>query len=153
MSESLTTTRPADRHRAALGALVAGLVLTVLATVYPYVDRATTGLLARHVAASYPAYGGAEVDAAVTAYLAILTTVGVLGVATWLVVAGAARAGKRWAPWAAALALAGAVCWSVAALTVTDTSGDVGLAPALGWLQALPCVAGAVTVVLLWRRR
>ncbi len=37
-------------------------------------------------------------------------------------------------------------------LLVKDTSGDTGLPPLLGWAGMLPCLAGLLTVTLLWRR-
>jgi hypothetical protein len=153
MPQTTTQRHPAALRRATLSTLWVGLGLTAAATVYPFVDRVTTQHLARHVGASYPAYDAEQVGAAVSAYLAILTVVGVLGAATWLGVLWAARTERSWAPWVATAALAAAVCWAAAALTVTDTSGDVGLAPALGWAQAAPCAVGVAAVVLLWKRR
>jgi hypothetical protein len=41
---------------------------------------------------------------------------------------------------------------ALTALLVKDTSGEVGLAPVLGLIGLLPCVAGLAAVVLLWRR-
>ncbi|NJP97650.1 hypothetical protein HCN51_50910 [Nonomuraea sp. FMUSA5-5] len=125
-----------------------GAALTVLAALFPFLDRA---VLTDHLEASYPAYTPAAIGDAVSAYLAILATVGVLGLAGWLATIMAARAGKRWAPWLAAGLLVIALCVAVAGLTIRDVSGDVGLAPLLGWLLVLPCVPGAVAVVL-WRR-
>ncbi|WP_448006840.1 hypothetical protein [Agromyces bauzanensis] len=130
-----------------------GLALTVGATVYPFVDDATTRILAGHIQASYPSYGADEIDTAVSLYLMILSVVGGVGVVTWLGTIWATRTGKRWTPWAATLVFMTAVCIALAGLTVRDTSGDVGLAPLLGWLQILPCVLGLAAVVLLWRRR
>ena len=40
---------------------------------------------------------------------------------------------------------------ALTALLTKDTSGEVGLAPLLGWLGMLPAGAGLVTVGLLWR--
>ncbi|GGM23383.1 hypothetical protein ACFQBY_18460 [Promicromonospora citrea] len=148
MSETRTPTT-----RTAVPVLWAGLAATLLVTAYAWVDSATSQVLAGHVAASYPAYGAAEVDAAVAAYLAILTILGVLGTATWAVVARAARSGRAWAPLAGTVALVLAVGTALVGLTTRDTSGDVGLAPALGWAQLLPCAVGLVAVALLWRRR
>ena len=88
MSETLHPT-----PRAAVPVLWAGLAATALVTAYAWLDAATTRVLAGHVAASYPALGAAEVDAAVAAYLAILTSIGALGALTWVVVARAARRG------------------------------------------------------------
>jgi hypothetical protein len=44
-----------------------------------------------------------------------------------------------------------AVAVAAAGLTTVDTSGEVGLAPAMGWLLLLPCLPGLVAVTKLWR--
>ncbi|SNT54043.1 hypothetical protein SAMN05443665_104127 [Actinomadura meyerae] len=142
----------ASRPRAAITVMWGGLALTIVATVYPLVDLGTTHVLADHVRATYPAYDSGEVDAAVTAYLAILSVVGVLGVLGWLGTMWAVRGRRAWAPWAASGVWLAAACLALTGLTVKDTSGEVGLAPPLAWLQVLPCVPGLVAVVLLWRR-
>ncbi|MGW5670791.1 hypothetical protein [Micromonospora sp. NPDC003776] len=141
---------PGDRTTFAT--IGAGALLTLVAAVFPFVDRATTTVLADHIRAGYPTYGPAEINAAATAYLAILSVVGVLGLLGWLGTAWAARAGRGWTGWLATGLFLAAVGTSLAALTVQDTSGDVGLAPLLGWLQVLPCIPGLAAVVLLWRR-
>ncbi|QFG27217.1 hypothetical protein F7P10_21960 [Actinomadura sp. WMMB 499] len=130
-----------------------GLVLTIVAAVYPLIDRATTHVLADHIRASYPAYGEGEVDTAVTAYLVILSVVGMLGVLGWLGTMWAVRARKSWARWAAPVAWLVAASVALTGLTVRDTSGDVGLALPLAWLQVLPCAVGLVAVALLWKPR
>jgi hypothetical protein len=38
-------------------------------------------------------------------------------------------------------------------LLIKDTSGDTGLSPLLGWSGMLPCAAGLVAVIVLWRPR
>ncbi|WP_221933184.1 hypothetical protein [Tessaracoccus rhinocerotis] len=133
--------------------LWAGLLLTAVATIYPFVDAATTGFMAEHLAASYPGYSATEIGAATTAYLVILAVVGLVGAAGWVVTAWAVRAGKHWAPVLATVALVAGAGIAAGGLGVVDTSGDVGLAPVLGWLQVLPVVAGALAVVQLWRGR
>ncbi|TDE38081.1 hypothetical protein E1295_34095 [Nonomuraea mesophila] len=75
-----------------------------------------------------------------------------MGLLGWLGTVWATRAGKGWARWLASGMLAVAACVAVSALTIQDINGEVGLAPLLGWLQVLPCVAGLAAVVLLWRR-
>jgi hypothetical protein len=147
----VTTLNTRPRNRTTLAVTYLGVGLTTIATLFPFVDRATTTVLADHLQASYPAYASGEIDAAVTAYLVILSAVGLLGLLGWLGTAWAVRAGKNWARWLATALLMAGSCIAIAALTVQDTSGDVGLAPLLGWLQALPCLAGLAAVVLLWR--
>ncbi|WP_232265443.1 hypothetical protein [Streptomyces pactum] len=140
------------RARGALGAMYAGLALTVLATLAPYADRGTTHLLADRIRAGYPGYSPARIDSAVTTYLVVLTAIGALGVLAWLTAAWALRAGKRWArPAATALFVIGTGVGLTGLLT-EDTSGETGLPPELGWAGMAPCLAGLVAVVLLWRR-
>ncbi len=128
--------------------MYAGAGLTVVAALFPFVDRT---VLADHIRAGYPAYAPGEIDAAVTAYLVILAAVGALGLLGWAGTIWAAGAGKRWTLSLAVGLLVSGLCVAVAALTVRDTSGDVGLAPLLGWLLVLPCVPG-LAAVASWRR-
>ncbi|TDC97556.1 hypothetical protein E1292_36930 [Nonomuraea deserti] len=145
----MTVSARKPNKQAALALMYGGAGLTVLATLFAFIDRAG---LAGHIRAGYPAYGPGEVDAAVTAYTVILSVVGVLGLLGWLGTVWAARAGKGWARWLASGMFAIAVCVAVAAVTTQDINGEVGLAPLLGWLQVLPCVPGLAAVLLLWRR-
>ncbi|MER6952238.1 hypothetical protein ABT294_50340 [Nonomuraea sp. NPDC000554] len=148
----MTTLKQRPGNRTALTTMYVGAGLTAVATLFPFIDRATTTVMADHIRAGYPAYEPGAIDAAVAAYLVILATVGGLGLLGWLGTIWAVRADKRWASWSAIGLLAIAVTFALVALTVRDSSGDVGLAPLLGWLQVLPCVAGLVAVPLLWRR-
>lgn len=129
-----------------------GLVLTVVALVYPFIDRGTTHVLSEHIRAGYPSYSAARIDQAVTSYLVISSIVGGLGVLGWLSTMWAARTGKRWAPLVASVVFLVALCLALAGLTVKDTSGDVGLAPLMAWLLFLPCLPGLAAVVQLWKR-
>ncbi|MEV7402438.1 hypothetical protein AB0N93_18885 [Streptomyces sp. NPDC091267] len=144
------TKTPHDRW--AIAAMCAGLGLTVIAMVIPYVDRATTQLLADHIRAGYPAYTRTRVDSAVTTYLVLLSVIGALGVAAWLWTAWAVHAGKRWArPAATAMFVLGAGV-ALTGLLTRDSSGDTGLPASLGWAGTAPCLAGGLAVALLWRR-
>ncbi|MFI6452528.1 hypothetical protein ACIBF6_13305 [Streptosporangium amethystogenes] len=149
MAVEMTAARSTRRRRGLFAAMWIGFVLTVIAAVYPFVGHT----LADHIQAGYPSYNAGEIDTAVTAYLAILSIVGGLGLIGWLGTLWAAKAGKRSTRWAATGFFAVALCIALAGLTVTDTSGDVGLAPAIGWLQMLPCLPGLLAVVMLWGRR
>ena len=107
--------------------------------------------LAAHIRAGYPAYSHARIDAAVNTYLIYLSVVGVLGIVCWLGMIWAVRAGKRWARWVATVIFAAATIVALTDLLIKDTSGDTGLPPLLGWIGMLPCLAGLLAVVLLWR--
>ncbi|MEV0405121.1 hypothetical protein [Actinoallomurus sp. NPDC050550] len=139
-------------ERSAIAAMYTGLGLTALVTIVPYVDRATTHLLADHIRAGYPAYGQARVDSAVTAYLVLLSVIGGFGVIAWLWTTWAVRAGKRWARPAAMVMFVLGTSVGLTGLLTKDTSGDTGLPPALGWAGMAPCLAGLLAVALLWRR-
>jgi hypothetical protein len=139
-----------NHQRSAIGVLGAGLVLSVVATVVAYVDRATANVLADHIRAGYPSYDQARVDSAVTTYLIYLSVLGALGVVCWLWTMWAVKAGKRWARGAATVMFVLGAGVAVFDLLVKDTSGDTGLPAVLGWIGMLPSLAGLLAVVLLW---
>lgn len=136
----------------AIGAMYAGLALTVVATIVPHIDRATANLLADHIRAGYPTYTDARIDAAVTTYLVYLSVVGALGVVAWLGMIRAVKVDRRWVRGGATAMFALATSIALFDLLVKDTSGDTGLPPLLGWVGMLPCLAGLVAVASLWRK-
>ncbi|HLU35999.1 MAG TPA: hypothetical protein VKZ61_09520 [Thermomicrobiales bacterium] len=141
-----------SQNRIIRALLYTGMALTVFATLlFPLIDRATTTFLADHIQQTYPGYDPAEVGNAVTAYLVILSIVGVLGIGGWYLTIRAMRSGTGWTRWVATGLLAVAVLIVSYALTARDTSGELGLAPLMGWLQVLPLLPGVAAVVLLWR--
>lgn len=141
------------RHeRMAIGAMYTGLGLTVVATTAPYVDRATTRLLADHIRAGYPMYTQARVDSAVSTYLVLLSVIGALGVIAWLWTIWAVKAGKRWARSAGTVMFVLGTSAGLTGLLTKDTSGATGLPPALGWAGMAPSLAALLAVMLLWRR-
>jgi hypothetical protein len=71
-----TPTASTSSKRAAVCVMAIGLGLTVVATIVPYV----TDALAHHLDTGYPRYTEEEIATAVSAWLAIATTTGVLGV-------------------------------------------------------------------------
>jgi hypothetical protein len=131
--------------------MYAGLMLTVVATVVPYVDRSTSNVLAHHVRDGYPAYTQARIDGAVTAWLLILSVVGALGIVSWVWTIWLVRTGRRWARWAATAMFAVGTSVALTTLLVKDTSGETGLPPLLGWLWVLPTLTGVAAVTALWR--
>jgi hypothetical protein len=52
----------AHDERSAIGAMYAGLALTVVAMIVAYVDHATANVLAGHIRAGYPAYTQGCID-------------------------------------------------------------------------------------------
>jgi hypothetical protein len=138
--------------QSAIVAMYAGLALTVVALIVPYVDHATANVLADHIRAGYPTYSHARIDTAVTTYLVYLSIIGALGVVSWLWTIRTINAGKRWARGAATAVFALGTGIALFDLLVKDTSGDTGLPPLLGWIGMLPCLAGLLAATLLWRR-
>lgn len=138
-------------NRAAAATMRAGLALNVATAIVPFIDQATGHVLADHIRAGYPTYSTQRIDSAVTAYIVILTIVAVLGVIGWFTAIRALAAAKWWTRWAATAFFLLGVTAGLCGLLVKDTSGEVGLAPLLGWVMVLPCLPGLVSVVLLWR--
>ena len=146
------TSTTMNQHRPAVPAMYAGLALTVAATIAPYVDRATTGVLASHIDAGWPAYGQARIESAVTTWLVILSVLGALGAAGWIGTIWAVESGKRWARWTATTLFALGISIALTLVFITEPTGQQGLPPALAWIGVLPSLAGAVAVARLWRR-
>jgi hypothetical protein len=141
-----------QNSRSAINVMIAGLALTVIAAIIPFLGQPPGRPIAAHIEAGYPGYGPYQVQAAVTIYWIALATVGGLGAVAWLVTIAATRSRKRWATWLATAAFIVGSTVSLFALTVRDTSGDTGLPPAVGWAGLLPCAVGLLAVVLLWMR-
>jgi hypothetical protein len=139
-------------ERSAIKAMYAGLGLTAAAIILTYVDHATANELANHIRVGYPAYSQARIDSAVATYLVYLSVVGALGIICWLWTIWAVKAGKQWAREAATAMFVLGTAIALTDLLIKDTSGDTGLPPLLGWAGMLPCLAGLLAVVLLWRR-
>ncbi|MFF7649275.1 hypothetical protein ACFZCY_05370 [Streptomyces sp. NPDC007983] len=148
----MTAAGSARRRRTLLVVMWIGLALTAVAAVCPFVDHATTHLLADHIRAGYPTYSRTRIDTAVTTYLGLLSVVGALGVFAWLWTIRAVKAGKRWARLATTAMFVLGTSFGLTGLLTKDTSGATGLPPALGWAGMAPCLAGVLTVALLWRR-
>ena len=142
----MTTTM---QKRSTIAAMCAGLGLTVGVTLIPHLAR---GRLSDHIQAGYPDYPPARIDSAVSIYVVYLSVVGALGILCWLGAIWAVKAGKRWAPAAAAATFAVGTGVALFNLLVKDTSGDTGLPPMLGWAGLLPCLAGLVALLLLFIR-
>ena len=87
-----------SNRRSAIGAMFAGLGLTLAAIGVMYVDHATVNVLAdHHIRAGYPSYTNARINSAVAIYLVYLFVIGFLGIVCWLGTIWAVKAGKWWA--------------------------------------------------------
>jgi len=149
-AQRMTTVKSTTTHKqnAVIAAMSVGVILTVVAAIVPFV----TGSLRDHIRAGYPGYTNARVDTAVTNWLIILTIVGALGVVGWVFNIWIVATNRRWAAWFATATFALGTSVALTDLLVKDTSGDTGLAPLMGWIGMLPCLAGLAAVALLWRR-
>ncbi|YCK41934.1 hypothetical protein ACNF49_50200 [Actinomadura sp. ATCC 39365] len=78
------------KPRGALALLWGGAALTVLVTLFAFAYRSG---LAEYLRAGYPELGPGRIDEGVTTYTVILSVVGALGLAGWLVTVRAAGAG------------------------------------------------------------
>ena len=143
--------RPQSRQRAAVTALYFGAALTLATTVAPYIDLHAGQVLADHIRDGYPNYSQSRVDTAVAKWLAILTVAGVLGLGSWLWTIWAVTTRKRWTREAATAIFVVGTSVALTAWLTKDTSGEVGLAPLLGWIGVLPSGAGAFAIAMLWR--
>lgn len=127
----------------------AGLGLTVLVTVFTVVR---TDALVRHLHAVYDGRIGpdrvAATQAGLVSYLYLLAALGVLG---WLLGTWAVGRRKRWARGLCTALFVLGTCVAVLNLLAREY-GQLILPVPLGIVGLLPCVAGLVAVVLLWRR-
>ncbi|GAA2796968.1 hypothetical protein [Saccharopolyspora taberi] len=136
--------------RNAVVAMYAGLALTVVAAV---VTALGGDAVSKHVFELEAPYVGAEVAAGSGSFMVIyLLALYAVGVVCWLGLSWAARAGRRWVRPVAIVVLLGAAGLAALNLTVEEYGTRVLPLPvALAGL--LPCAAGVVAVVFLWRAR
>lgn len=134
-------------------AMYIGLGLTVLATLAPLLDVATVDTLSKHVRDAYPAWGPDLVAGDRNAMVLYLVITGGLGILAWLWTIRAVRAGKRRAHIATTIAFAAGATVALLNLTAGGGAYDLVLPAGYGVLTLLPCLAGVVVVVSVWRRR
>ena len=133
----------------AVGGLSGAGARDLLAAAVRVVDVMTGGALAAHLQALYGPYGVPAPDASVV--VAYLVTVGIVGALMWLLTIRAVRREWRGARLFATAVLLGALTVAAADLTVSEYGRPI-LPTWLGLVGLLPCVAGLVAAVLLWRR-
>jgi hypothetical protein len=139
--------------RSAIAAMYAGLALTIGAMLVLYVGHSFADVLANHIKAGYPSYSQARIDTAAMTYLVYLSVLGVAGILGWATTIWAAGTRKPWARWVATGLFATGTTIALFNLLVTDTSGDTGLPPLLGWVGILPCLAGLLAVIASWKKQ
>ena len=132
--------------------MYAGVALTVVAIIVPYIDHAAANVLADHIRAGYPAYTQARIDTAVTTYLVYLSIIGALGVICWLWTIRPSTPGSG----GPAGPRPRCSCSEQAPPCSVSSSKTRPATPAchhlLGWIGMLPCLAGFLAVTLLWMR-
>lgn len=144
------TSTPSVRIGPTMAMLGVGGALTLILAVLPLTPY-FRGLQGDHVREGYPSLRLEDVDAAVTAYVVILGVTGGLGLIGWCVAIWAARKRAGATRWVMALFLTAGAVLTVAALSIRDTSGDIGVAPLFGWLLVVPCLVG-VAALASWQR-
>ena len=149
---TLTEARPegASRvRRRAVAALGVGLLLTVATLVALVVDQVSAHGIADHVQALY---GPFNLSPDPNVLFTILYVTGVCGVALWLAtIWGAVRQKRGLAILATVVFLAAT---SIGFLGLVVAEHGTRILPTLwGVLGLLPCLAGFVAVVLLWKPR
>ncbi|GAB3829276.1 hypothetical protein [Kribbella italica] len=133
-------------------ALLAGLVLTVLATAAPLVNLMTVDSIGDHVRSAYPDWSAADVSKDRTAITAYLVVVGVLGLVGWLTTLAGVSRGKRWTRWVGTTLFAVGATVALIDVSVGGEAYKTIVPPFHGTLGLLPALAGLVAVVALWRR-
>lgn len=133
-------------------AMYTGLALTVIALLVPFIDVVTTDTLGQRIQQNYPSYSPAEVSQVQTIFLSYLAGIGALGVVSWLWMVRVVRNQKPWAGIAATLIFLCASSLALTNLFISEGGGATALPTMLGVVGVLPCAAGLVAVVLLWKR-
>ncbi|WP_157162784.1 hypothetical protein [Actinoalloteichus spitiensis] len=152
MRQSLSQT--SEMSRGVRPALWAGLAVTAAVTAWALIDPSTTRLLAGQIEIGYPSYPSDQIDSAAGAYVAILVSVGVLGMAGWGATLLLVHTGRRWAAaWVGGVLCAAGILVALTGLVTPDTSGVTGLAPVFGWALLAPCVVGVLAVAAMFTRR
>ncbi|GAA3747163.1 hypothetical protein [Salinactinospora qingdaonensis] len=136
-----------QRQRGPMAAMGVGLLLTLAVLVALAIDQASVGSIATHVQEHYAPHGTVPDPTVLYVYLYVT---GGIGVVTWLLLIAAARTPRSWVAVLATIVFCCGLGGGLFNLTISEYGGPV--LPAL-WsgLTLLPCVAGLVAVVLLWR--
>ncbi|MFF4774370.1 hypothetical protein ACFY05_16065 [Microtetraspora fusca] len=129
--------------------MYAGLALTAIAAVVPFIDTATVDSLSDHVRRAYPDWPANLVTGDRNAIIVYLTVVTLLGIVGWLWTIWAVAKRKRWSRPAATVMFVLGI--GHASLCLSFSGGRyANVVPyPYGALAALPALAGLATVVLL----
>lgn len=132
-----------------------GLALTVLAAIVPIAVEGISETLTTHVRAGRPDATATETMAQVLGLSLYLLLAGAAGVVGWLVSIRGVKREQRWARPVAAALFGLATVAGLGVLMAKDDEATV-ISPLLptwvGVLGLVPCIAGAVALVLMWRR-
>ncbi|MFF9347047.1 hypothetical protein [Streptomyces sp. NPDC014734] len=147
------TNRPPSADGRRSTAMYVGLALTALAALAPLLDIATVDTLSGHVRDAYPDWGPDDVAADRNAIAIYLVGTGVLGTLLWLLTIRGITAGRRWARAVTTTAFAAGMSVALMNLGLGGEKYDVIVPYAYGMTTLLPCVAGLVVLVSVWRHR
>jgi len=132
---------------AAVTAMEAGLVLTLVALAALIVDQATVHSISDHVAALYGPLG---LHPDPNELFGILYATGAIGVLLWLTMIWGVRRHRRWARGAASLVCLAATASALLVLLVSEYGTRI-FPTVWGIVGLLPCMVGLLAIVMLWR--
>lgn len=140
--ESQSRLAPSRSVLAAVKVMYAGAVLSALAAVLALV---TTGSLRTAIHKAHPLLDHSRVQSAVTFDVVIAVVAGVIGIAVWLWMAHANKAGESWARVVASVVFGLNTLGLLAVVTRPDSL--LGKA-----ITVVIWVVGLATIILLWQR-
>ncbi|WP_216206423.1 hypothetical protein [Amycolatopsis aidingensis] len=144
----MTQTAISSPTRNAITAMYVGLALTLIAAVVPIIDQDS---LSKPVVGKYQEYTEAELEGARSFVMAYLITLAAIGVVCWLLMIWAARRQKGWTRVTATTIFVLALGIALMNL-VLEEYGNKIVPTSMAVAGLLPCVAGLVAVVFLWKR-
>ncbi len=133
---------PPPSVQTAVKLMYAGAALSAISLV---IGLASLSSVRHSIEVADPTASASAVNAGVDAITAIVVIIGLIGLALWLWMARANRAGKSWAR------ITGTVFWGLDTLSLLASISAHGAA-ASDFLGALVWLAGLAAVVFLWKR-
>jgi cytochrome bd-type quinol oxidase subunit 2 len=126
-----------------------GMVLTLIAAGVYVVDQ---DAISQSVTGRYADYTPAQMDAARSFLTFYLLTIAAVGVVCWLVMIWAARKGKRWTTVTSTIIFALALLFALANFVIEEYGNRV-VPVSMAIASLVPCVAGLIAVIYLWKDR
>ncbi|WP_433354626.1 hypothetical protein ACQP25_13410 [Microtetraspora malaysiensis] len=132
--------------------MYAGLALTVIAAVAPFIDVATVDSITDHVRGAYPDWPADLVAGDRNAIIVYLSVVTLLGVVGWLWTIWAVAKRKRWSRVATTVMFVLGACHALSCLAFSGGQYANVVPYPYGALASLPVLAGLGVVIALWLR-